>query len=458
MTNREEPFNVVLSPVLSTSDGAAWTGAVWIGDVSVDTVEAATKARESTGRPVRCLVKASAGYSRARLLVRGAHGRPLGFIGVGMSDGEIDFDELAAGVHRLPARTPVVRSAGGRFHRDAHITVIVCTRDRPASLSVALKSILALDYPNFDVIVVDNAAATDASRECVETLDDSRVRLISEPRPGLSRARNRGVIEATGDILAFTDDDVVVDRLWLRALMDAFDSGQSVDCVSGLVPAAEIRTPAQAYFERLVSWSETTETRIFELANPPTDIPLFPFAVRHYGTGANFAFDRKALVRLGGFDELLGAGTATGGGEDLDVFFRVLRSGAQLVYEPAAIVWHRHRSTNDDVLEQAGTYGLGLGAWFAKLGRDPGTAWLVAKTLALRAPALVRHLRAAKAESSPLPDVASLLPVGIGEGAWRSRAKGARAYHRAARVATTPTFSRDSPTSDFHDYDRAVTT
>jgi GT2 family glycosyltransferase len=436
-----ETPDLVLSPVLPSLDGAAWDGAVWIGELWLNAVEAASRTSESTGLPVRCRLEAAAGYRRARLLVRGAH-RQLGFVEIGVSDGDVDFGELKAQLARIRLATASPGAAdgtlGGRREHTVAVTVIVCTRDRPALLRVALESILAVDYPNFDVIVVDNAATTDATREYVEGLSEPRVRLVSEPRPGLSRARNLGLAEATGEIVAFADDDVIVDRHWLHALIDGFNKGPSVGCVSGLVPAAEIRTPAQSYFDRRVSWSETIDPRVFDWAHPPVDIPLFPFAVRHYGTGANFAVNRNVIRRLGGFDELLGAGTATGGGEDLDVFFRILRSGAQLVYDPAAIVWHRHRASNDELLKQAGTYGLGLGAWFAKLARDPEMAWLVAKVVALRAPALVGHLRAASVESSPLPELETLLPAGIGDKAWRSIAKGAWAYLSASRGSRTP--------------------
>ena len=77
--------------------------------------------------------------------------------------------------------------------------------------------------------------------------------------------------------------------------------------------------------------------------------------------------ERDVVRRLGGFDEVLGPGTSTGAGEDLDMFFRILRSGRQLVHDPAVIVWHRHRAENEALLEQTRGYGLGLGAWLSCL-------------------------------------------------------------------------------------------
>ncbi len=429
MTSAAAP-ELRLRPVLPSGGAPSWGGALWIGEVWLDDIA-------PDRPPVRCRLESAAGYRRAKLLVRSAAG-PLGFVEVAVSEGEVEFAELAARVDGLRPAPARQTAAEAREDDAIAVTVVVCTRDRPAMLSVALESILAVDYPNFDVIVVDNAATTDGTRAYVAGLCDPRVRLISEPHPGLSRARNRGLLEATGEIVAFTDDDVVVDRWWLRALVDGFGRAPSVGCVSGIVAAAELRTPAQAYFERRVSWSETTEARVFDWDQPPADIPLFPFAVRHYGTGANFAVARDVIQQLAGFDELLGAGTPSGGGEDLDVFFRVLRSGAQLVYDPAAIVWHRHRASNDEVLKQSGTYGLGLGAWFAKLARDPKTAWLVGKTVALRTPALIRHLRAATVEASPVPELETLLPADLGAKPWRSIGRGAWAYLSGAGGRRTP--------------------
>jgi hypothetical protein len=134
---------------------------------------------------------------------------------------------------------------------------------------------------------------------------------------------------------------------------------------------------------------------------------------------------------LGGFDARLGAGTATGGGEDLDIFFRILRSGNQLVCDPAAIVWHRHRADNDELLKQTSSYGMGLGAWLAKLARDPEMVKLIVKTVVPRVPDLIRQLRATSSEAAPTQDLVSYLPPGIGGRTWRSLLKGAWALRRA---------------------------
>jgi GT2 family glycosyltransferase len=423
---------LTLHPALPGTDLPTWDGAEWIGEVWVDDIEAVAATHESTGLPVECQLERAVHYGQARLLVRTVD-RPLGFVKIGVSDGTVDFSEL----ERRVANIPCSEESGGRpetsvsYGRSA--TVVLCTRDRPALLRTALESLLAVDYPELDIIVVDNAPETDATRKYVIGLSDPRVRVINEPRPGLSRARNTGLSAATGDIVAFTDDDVVVDRYWLRALLDGFSRGTLVSCVCGIVPAGEIRTPAQAFFDRRVGWSEFTVARVFDWEHPPRDIPLFPFAVRRYGAGANFAVEREVVLGFGGFDEALGAGTAAGGGEDIDMFFRILRSGRQLVHDPAAIVWHRHRADSEGLLAQTRGYGLGLGAWLAKITGDPETARLAIKTAARHAPAFVRHMRAAAADAAPPDNLAAHLPTGIGNSTWKSIVTGMRAYRSARR-------------------------
>jgi len=420
---------LTLSPVLQNPVRPSWNGAIWIGEVWADAVDSADRASASTGVPAVCRLQNAEGFSRARLLVRGRE-RPVGFVDLAVTDGEVAFTELRDRVvaQRHSPRELVPAGGEAGAGEPAHVTVVLCTRDRTEMLKSALASVLAADYPSFGVLVVDNAPRTDATRQYVADLADPRVQLITEPLPGLSRARNAGLLAARGDIVAFVDDDVIVDRHWLSILARSFAYGDSVACVSGMVPAGELRTPAQAYFDNRVGWSESADVRVFEWSQVPDDVPLFPFEVRHYGTGANFAIDRRVALAVGGFDERLGAGTPASGGEDIDMFFRILRSGWQLVHDPAAIAWHRHRSNADDLQTQTRGYGLGLGAWLAKVGSDPAMAMLAAKTVVRRRSALVAHLRSASRNSSPLPAMEAELPPDIGSETWRFVAKGAWAY------------------------------
>lgn len=348
-----------LKAAMLSSHPPDWPGAMWVGDLDT----AALKDAEHI-----CL-QASAGYTRARLLVRdGAAVR--GFIELEAPDGQISRSALDRAIATLPRAAP----RGAPVHLPT-ITVIVCTRDRASQLRDALQAILALNYANFDVVVVDNASRTPETRELVKSeFAEARVSLITETIPGLSRARNTGLRAATGEIVAYTDDDVIVDSDWLTELAAGFARGPSIDCVTGLVPSGELRTRAQGYFDGRVSWSNNLLPRTYSLADPPADLPMFPFSIGEFGTGANFALRRRAALDLGGFDTALGVGTRTGGGEDIDMFTRVILDGRTLVMQPSAIVWHRHRDDIAALRLQARGYGTGLGAWLTKLLLNPRTA------------------------------------------------------------------------------------
>lgn len=298
------------------------------------------------------------------------------------------------------------------------ISVVICTRERPDQLADALRSVLALDYPDFEVVVVDNAPRTDATARVVEQASDPRVRYVEEPVPGLSAARNTGLRRAGHGLVAYTDDDVVVDGHWLRALAAGFARAPQVCCVSGLVPSGELRTAAQAYFDQRVSWARSLQPRVFRMTEPPADQPLFPFQVGRFGTGANFAVQRDRVLELGGFDEALGAGTPSQGGEDLDLFFRVLTGGDALATEPAAIVWHRHRSENEALLDQARGYGLGLGAWLTKVGLDSAHRRLAVQVLGRRLRSSLRagaEYGAIVTSPARMPDrIADTVPSSVG--------------------------------------------
>jgi GT2 family glycosyltransferase len=423
-----------LLPALPITHIPTWAGAVWIGSIDIASMDrsAAYRLRDSTG------------YSRARLLIR--RGREvIDFVEVGVRAGEIDSVELHDAIGRLQ-REP--RSTACGSVAPERITVVVCTRDRVDMLKVALASILQLDYPDLAVIVVDNAARTAETRDYVTGLGDPRVRLVVEPQPGLSRARNAGLSAATTDIVAFTDDDVLVDGHWLQGLADGFDRGQAVGCVCGIVPSGEIRTPAQAYFDQRVGWASSCKSALYQLNSPPAHVPLFPFQVGIYGTGANFAIRRSVVFELGGFDEALGVGAPTEGGEDLDMFFRVLRAGWQLAYEPSAVVWHRHRADNDALAVQARGYGLGLGAWLTKIALDPRTAWLAVRTMATHA-RNAGHLGYQMSKvASPPASLAPLVPTGVGKLELMSIFRGPFAYRaarREGRRAAPLTGGRNAP-------------
>jgi GT2 family glycosyltransferase len=282
--------------------------------------------------------------------------------------GTVNRIRAAAGLPALDALPasgiPVAPGIADEAAEQPFISVVVCTRDRPAGLLETLRRLAQLRYPAFEVVVVDNAPSSEATKEGVEREfgSDDRIRYVREPRPGLSCARNRGISEAAGDVIAFTDDDVRVDPWWLTGIARGFGAASGVACVTGLIATAELESPAQLYFHLREGWGDSCERRIFDLAEHRDESPLYPYTAGSFGAGANFALTRGVLKEIGVFDEALGAGSPSGGGEDLNMFTRIVLGGHRLVYEPSAVVSHIHRTDLAELSRQMRAYGTGCTA------------------------------------------------------------------------------------------------
>jgi len=250
---------------------------------------------------------------------------------------------------------------------EPQVTVIIATRDRTEKLRRCLQSISRLVYPRFDVVVVDNAPSSDETRRMLaeEYGDEPRIRYERENVPGLARAHNRGTTVAEGSILAFTDDDVVVDERWLSHLVAPFDD-PTVGCVTGRIDPMAIDTRAQRWLEDYAGFSKGVERRTFDLNGHRPDDALFPYTAGKFGSGANMAFRAEALEAIGGFDPALGAGSGAYGGDDLAAFFDIVTLGYRLVYEPAALVHHEHVSDEAALRRVMFGYGAGLTAYLTK--------------------------------------------------------------------------------------------
>ena len=250
------------------------------------------------------------------------------------------------------------------------VSVIIATHDRTQSLATCLDSLAELDYPHYEVIVVDNAPSN-AETFALLQRDYPTVRYVREDLPGLAIAHNRGLAEARGDLVAFTDDDVRVDAQWLSALVAGFNASShnldgEVGCVTGMIVPAELETPAQIWLEQYGGFNKGFELSVFDLHRHRPESPLYPYTAGVFGSGANMAFKRRVLLELGGFDPALGAGSKGVGGDDLAAFFNVVSLGYALVYQPEALVFHRHRRDYAGLQRQAYGYGVGLTAFLTK--------------------------------------------------------------------------------------------
>jgi O-antigen biosynthesis protein len=249
------------------------------------------------------------------------------------------------------------------------MSVVICTRDRPDHLRSALTAVVGAGAVT-EIIVVDNAPSSRATRDVVESF--AGVDYVVEPVPGLDRARNRGLATATGDIIAYTDDDTVVDSRWAIALGEAFAMDEKIWAVTGLVVPLELATPAQQLFERQGGFGRGSIRRWNHRdLTDATDRGSQFLGAGDFGTGANMAFRRTELERIGGFDPALDVGTPTGGGGDLNAMFEVLHHGGILVYEPRAVVRHHHRRDLDGLAKQIAGNGGFVSHVNSSLALDP---------------------------------------------------------------------------------------
>ncbi|WP_329467690.1 glycosyltransferase [Streptomyces sp. NBC_01431] len=311
------------------------------------------------------------GHGEVYVLVR-LRGRPVGTVIEQVREGD-DAAEVLAGAARkqLTGFVPEERPAPGVALPRA--SVVVATRERASQLARALDSLLGQDHPDHEILVVDNNPATDQTRELVERrYAPLGVRYLTEPVPGLAAAHNRGVAAAHGEIIAFTDDDVIADRRWLSSLAALFAQDPRLGCATGLILPARLTTPAQILLESHGGFTKGFAPRHFDPRRPPADEPLFPFTAGRFGSGANMAFRAAALRAVGGFDPATGTGTPARGGDDLYAFARIVVAGHRLSYTPEALVWHHHRETWQDLENQAYGYGAGLTAYLtAIIARRP---------------------------------------------------------------------------------------
>jgi GT2 family glycosyltransferase len=295
----------------------------------------------------------------------------------------------AAGLDTDPAGWPFLRDRQAALAAAPFVSVVICTRDRPDQLATCLRAVGQQEYPRYEVLVVDNAAASEEVRALTGAgLGRVPLRYVREPRPGLSWARNAGTAAASGEIIAFLDDDEEPDRHWLAGLAAGFSRDRDIGCVTGMVLPARLDTPAQEWFEELGGHCKGRGfgAAIFSRAGPQS--PLFPLPC--FGVGANMAFRREVLAGIGGFDVALGAGTPALACEDTLALTMVLLAGYRIAYEPAALMRHHHRADLDGLGHQLEGYGVGLTAYYAALVRHRP---VVLPALLRLLPAAVAYLR-----------------------------------------------------------------
>jgi O-antigen biosynthesis protein len=255
--------------------------------------------------------------------------------------GGCDIEDWDFGLTRRDRRPKlaleVVRRAFGDvpFPQDTlwpRISVLVCTHNGSRTLPACFHHLRRLDYPNFEVIVVDDGS-TDGYVDCAA---EHGFRLIHTSQGGLGKARNIGLHEATGEIVAYIDDDADPDPDWLKYLAAGFLSGQFVG-----VGGPNIPPPGDGWIADCVSNSPGGPIHVLLTDREAEHIP-----------GCNMAFLKSALLEIGGFDERFHVA-----GDDVDVCWNLQSCGWKLGFSPAAMVWHHRRNSVRTYWKQQRGYG-----------------------------------------------------------------------------------------------------
>ena len=344
-------------------------------------------------------------YARAWCLIL-EDGTPVDEHDIALDGTETTTADVLARIGAVTAgpEGPTSRPPGPAPTRD-DTTVVIATRARPARLAECLDSIAAGTVLPRTVIVVDNARPDDLTEKLVANyrIEGSTVEYVQEDRPGLAHAHNAALRRVGTELVVFTDDDVWVHERWLENITDVFDVDPETVCATGMIAPRELDTLAQQWVEAQGVYSKGLRPLVFDNADHRADSPMYPYAAGTFGSGANMAFRTAHLRSIGGFDGALGTGTVAKGGDDLAVFYDVIRHGGRLTYVPSAIVLHPHHRDYAALRRQVYGYGAGLGAHLMRCVLDEPRALVT----------MLRHHRAAVARLSTIlrPPPARGLPA-----------------------------------------------
>jgi GT2 family glycosyltransferase len=213
------------------------------------------------------------------------------------------------------------------------VSVIVCSYNGGKTLPACLESLGKLNYPEYEVILVDDGSTDDTAHIAAQF---PGVRYIHQTNHGLSHARNTGAAAAKGEVFVYTDSDCMADTDWLYYLIGTLESGDYAGVGGPNVPP-----PAQNWVQACVAAAP----------GGPSHVLLTDVIAEHI-PGCNMAFHRWAFENIGGFDPEYHKA-----GDDVDFCWRIQQAGGVIAFSPTAIVWHHRRFTLRAFLKQQDGYG-----------------------------------------------------------------------------------------------------
>jgi len=328
-------------------------------------------------------ITALSGYSAVYLLIR-YYGQPLGWIWLPITaDPVITPAQLYTAIDQQLGWQLVPLVLGGQLKIDSAsdaalvpISIVLYSPSPSHHLQACLGALLGLDYPDYEILIISHRPeCTVQSRPAGQP----PVHYIYEPQVGLNRARNRGVIEARHNIIAFIDERARPDRDWLKAIARAFSEVPNAAAVTGLVAPAQLETKAQIRFEfdygglgrgfnrqiirrdaltRLGKGKKKREQQLWLWRDTLAQSELL-FA-QQFGSGSNMAFRRDVFTKNGLFDLTFDC-LPHGAGGDIEMFHRLVMQGCTLLYEPAVLVWRVHERDEAELNQLASTNGKAFG-------------------------------------------------------------------------------------------------
>jgi O-antigen biosynthesis protein len=249
----------------------------------------------------------------------------------------------------------------------ADISIVIATYDRPGSLAICLESLLVQQTTrSFEIVVVDNHPQSGKVRELMPRFPT--VRFLEERAAGVSQARNHGIRNTASPIIVSTDDDVVAPPEWLETLTEPLFAHTHLAGTTGNCLPLKTEFPSEILYEAYGGLRHGDQPADFDLRWMNSWRFYIP-PLWLTGTTANAAFRREALVALGGFEPLLGAGAPAGAWEDLYLCYLILSGGGVLRYVPAAELRHAHRESMEALTRQLKGYRRGEGAFLTLLWR-----------------------------------------------------------------------------------------
>ena len=229
------------------------------------------------------------------------------------------------------------------------IDVFICTHERHKELPVILNSLIKVKEPKIKTWVIDSSEKSYTKRKGYEYIHKPDMK-------ALSKKRNLAIKISKADYVAFTDDDCIADKNWIKEMIKGFEI-EKVVCCTGLTLACE--SSKNSEYEKRYGFSK--------IGNKEKIISKkFIQNLWRIGHGNNMVFKKEIFSEIGLFDEKLGVGSEGLAGEDTDMFYRILKKGYKVYYNPKAIVYHKHLIKDSDLSKVAYRNGYSTRKQFIK--------------------------------------------------------------------------------------------